>query len=244
MSQNQYDVLAQIAEATAASPIRRFYEEHTFFRALGDITGKSILDVACGTGLYSRRFKQRGAGRVVGLDNSEGMIAYARHVESGAPLGIEYVVQDAADAHTLGTFDIVTATYLLHYAPSAEVLSSMCKNLRASLAPGALLVSISMSPDIELANPSYYHKYGFELRSTGEDGAEVKLTSVMPDLPFELKAYHWSKAAYERALRDAGLREITWHEPEIAPEGIAAHGADFWADYVRKPHAMVLSARA
>jgi ubiquinone/menaquinone biosynthesis C-methylase UbiE len=244
MSTNQYDVLAQITEATAASPIRRFYEEHTFFRALGDITGKTILDVACGTGLYSRRFKQRGAARVVGLDNSEGMIAYARHLESSAPLGIEYVVQDAADAHTLGSFDIVTATYLLHYAPSSQVLASMCQNLRASLAPGALLVSLSMSPDIELETRSYYHKYGFELRSTGRDGDEVTLTSVIPGLSFELKAYHWSRAAYESALRGAGLRDITWHEPEIAPEGIAALGAEFWSDYLRRPHAAVISARA
>ncbi|APR88091.1 Methyltransferase [Minicystis rosea] len=244
MSQNQYDVLAQITEATAAWPVRRHFEEHTFFRALGDITGKTILDVACGTGLYSRRFKERGAARVVGIDNSEGMVGYARHVEQSAPLGIEYVVQDAAEAHTLGTFDIVTATYLLHYAPTKEVLFAMCRNLRASLAPGALLVSISLNADVELTTPSYYHKYDFEIRSSGREGDEVTVISKLASLPFQLKAFLWSKATYESALHEAGLKDLVWHDAAIAPEGIAAHGAEYWDDYVRRPHAVVLSARA
>jgi ubiquinone/menaquinone biosynthesis C-methylase UbiE len=241
---NQYDVLAKMTEVTAEAPIRKYFEEFTFFKALGDIAGRSVLDVACGTGLYSRRFKQHGAGRVVGLDSSAGMIEYARHLEREAPLGIEYVAQDAATAGELGTFDVVTATYLLHYASSKEQLRAMCATLRRALAPGGRLVSICMNPDVEFSQPGYYHPYGFELRSRGQEGDEVRLSSIVPGVDFSLTAYYWKRSTYEAALQAAGFRDIAWCTPEIAPEGIAALGAAFWQPYLRRSHAVVFTCRS
>ena len=49
----------------------------TFERA-GDVTGKDVLDVGCGSGVYSVDFARRGARRVVGVDFSENMLARAR----------------------------------------------------------------------------------------------------------------------------------------------------------------------
>jgi ubiquinone/menaquinone biosynthesis C-methylase UbiE len=241
---NQYDVLAKITEATAEAPLRKHFEEFSFFKALGDITGRSVLDVACGTGLYSRRLKQRGAGRVVGLDSSEGMIAYARHMEQQAPLGIEYVVQDAASAGELGVFDVVTATYLLHYASTVEQMRGMCATLRRSLAPGGRLVSICLNPEARVTDPAYYRPYGFELRSRGQEGDEVQLVSVVPEMPFTVSAWCWSRRTYEAALQSAGFRDIVWRAPEIAPEGLAAFGQAYWQDYLRFPHAAVFTCTA
>jgi toxoflavin synthase len=241
---NQYDVLAKITEATAEAPLRKYFEEFTFLEVLGDITGRSVLDVACGTGLYSRRIKQRGASRVVGMDSSEGMIAYARHVEQQAPLGIEYVVQDAATAGELGTFDVVTATYLLHYASSVEQMRGMCATLRRSLAPGGRLVSICLNPDARVTEPPYYRPYGFELRSRGQEGDETQLVSVTPGMPFSVTTWHWSRRTYEAALQSAGFRNIVWCAPEIAPEGLAAFGEAYWRDYLRFPHAAVFTCTA
>jgi len=239
---SQYDTLAAITNLTAEMPLRKYYEEYTFFQVLGNITGRSVLDVACGTGLYSRRFKQRGAARVVGIDNSEGMIGYARHLEASQPLGIAYHVLDAAGARNLGTFDVVAATYLLHYAPTREVLRDMCTSLFASLAPGGRLVSICMNPDIELADASYYRKYGFEAASHGEeDGNVITIKSLVPELPFTISAHHWRRSTYEDTLRGAGFHDVVWHPPQIAPEGLTALGADHWAEYLRRPHAEVFS---
>ncbi len=241
---NQYDVLAKITEATAEAPLRKHFEEYTFLKTLGDITGRSVLDVACGSGLYSRRFKQRGASRVVGLDSSEGMIAYARHQEQQAPLGIEYVVQDAASAGGLGTFEVVAATYLLHYASSVRQMQGMCASLRRALAPGGRLVSICLNPDARVTDPAYYRPYGFELRSRGQEGDEVQLVSAVPEMPFSITAYRWSRATYEATLQSAGFRNIVWHPPEIAPEGLSAFGGAYWEAYLRAPHASVFTCTA
>ncbi|WP_158625568.1 class I SAM-dependent methyltransferase [Corallococcus carmarthensis] len=238
---SQYDLLAKLSEATAAAPYRKYFEEFTFFNALGDVAGRTVLDVACGTGLYSRRLKRRGASRVLGVDASQGMIDYACHLERESPLGIEYVVQDAAHAEALGLFDVVVATYLLHYAPTRQDLGAMCAMLRRSLAPGNRLVSICMNPDVQLADPGYYRPYGFEVHSRGQEGDEARLSGILPDLPFTLVAYHWSRPTYEAALRDAGFRDITWRRPEVSPEGLSAMGASYWDAYLRQPHAAVFT---
>ena len=236
---SQYDLLATLSEATAEAPLRKYFEEYSFFEALGDVRGQSILDIGCGTGLYTRRLKQRGAARVLGLDASAGMIEYARHLESGKPLGIEYVVKDAADAGDVGRFDVVTATYLLHYAPSREVMSGMCRSMLRALAPGGRLVSICLNPEINLTDPSYYHPYGFEMASRGGEGAEAMMTSVMPEMPFAIKTYAWSRATYEGALTEAGFRDIRWHAPAISPAGLEKLGSDHWRAYLRQPHAAI-----
>lgn len=236
---SQYDVLASLTEATAEAPLRKYFEAYSFFEALGDVRSQSVLDIGCGTGLYSRRLKQRGAARVLGLDASAGMIAYARHLESEEPLGIEYVVKDAADAGDVGRFDVVAATYLLHYAPSREVMSGMCRSMHRALVPGGRLVSICLHPEINLSDPSYYHPYGFEMASRGGEGDEALMTSVMPEMPFTIKAYAWSRATYAAALTEAGFRDIRWHAPMISPEGLEELGSDYWQAYLSQPHAAI-----
>ena len=49
-------------------PLRRYVELPSVYQFLGDVTGLSILDLACGTGYYARELRRRGAARVVGVD--------------------------------------------------------------------------------------------------------------------------------------------------------------------------------
>ncbi len=39
---------------TKANPIKKYAEENTFLRTVGDVQGMSVLDVACGYGYYAR----------------------------------------------------------------------------------------------------------------------------------------------------------------------------------------------
>ena len=49
----------------------RHCQDPVIFRALGDVRGKSLLDLACGDGFYTRRFRAEcGADPVVGVDLS------------------------------------------------------------------------------------------------------------------------------------------------------------------------------
>ncbi len=77
--------------------------------------GQRILDVATGTGLVAFALAARGCG-VVGLDQSEAMLARARQRLAQHPAPITFV-KGEAESLPFGdaTFDALTFTYLLRY---------------------------------------------------------------------------------------------------------------------------------
>nr|VFK22399.1 MAG: Methyltransferase domain-containing protein [Candidatus Kentron sp. LPFa]VFK35320.1 MAG: Methyltransferase domain-containing protein [Candidatus Kentron sp. LPFa] len=127
---------------------------------LGDLSGKSILDLACGEGYYTRKLKQREATRVLGVDISEKMIELARQDETKEPLGIEYIIRDARELGEIGKFDMVVAAYLLNYAQTKEQLLEMCQSIYTNLKPGGRFVTLNNNPEQSLSSYSKTEKYG------------------------------------------------------------------------------------
>src|SRR5882724_4516958 len=76
-SDEQYDALGEAYERVKYIPTG-LCERATFLSALPPLTGKTVLDVACGTGFYPRQFVTLGAARVVGVDSSHEMVSYAQ----------------------------------------------------------------------------------------------------------------------------------------------------------------------
>src|SRR5262249_56939118 len=107
----------------------------------GDRAGRPVGDLACGEGFYTRRLRQHGAARAVGVDLSEGMIHLAREQESAHPLGIEYLVQDGRDLRLSEDFDLAVAAYLLNYARDRAELGAMCRGIAPCLKPGGRFVT-------------------------------------------------------------------------------------------------------
>ena len=67
----------------------RHCQDPVIFRTLGDIRGKSLLDLACGDGFYTRRFRTEcGASPVMGIDLSPKQIERAEAIERREQLGI------------------------------------------------------------------------------------------------------------------------------------------------------------
>lgn len=80
-------------------------------RALGDVSGRRIVDIGCGTGRIVRWFaEQRGAGEVVGIDFSPATVEAARNestalVSSGVVRFVQGDVVGGLDAVGAGSFD-------------------------------------------------------------------------------------------------------------------------------------------
>lgn len=68
----------------------------SILRLLGDVKGKRLLDMACGTGVVSRILARMGA-TVTGVDISAEMLSYASEREQAQPLGISYHHGSASD---------------------------------------------------------------------------------------------------------------------------------------------------
>ena len=239
---SQYDGFAHSYRKAVALDVRRYVDNFSLFKVLGDVAGKSTLDVGCGTGAIARMLKQRGARSVVGLDISESMLEVARGEEASNPLGVEYVRCDIADAGALGPFDAVTASYVLPHASSQVQLFTMCQGIFEALAPGGRFVAIQPDGRFAVNDPEYYEPYGMRAYVDGplEDAAPLRVTMTSADTEFTIRAHYWTSEGYTSALRRAGFTDIRWCSPEVAPEGIAALGPAFWTKYLARPWAMLL----
>ncbi|RKH43550.1 class I SAM-dependent methyltransferase [Corallococcus sicarius] len=238
----QYDQIGEKVAGWDVLPVRSEYiEGHTFFKALGSVEGQTVLDLACGDGLYTRQLKARGAHRVVGVDISEEMIGVARRQDEAEPLGIEYRVSDVADMAPLGAFDCVTAVYLLHYAHSPEHLLRMCRNIHAHVKPGGRFVTYAFNPGFSAKGPNST-RYGITMLDFPEsprEGQEIS-AELHTKSPFTIHFSYWSRATHEQALREAGFQNLTWIRPDCSPEGISRYGREFWQDYLDNPHGVAL----
>jgi 2-polyprenyl-3-methyl-5-hydroxy-6-metoxy-1,4-benzoquinol methylase len=101
-----YDKFAKQYKASKRLPFREYVEWYSYNKLLGDISQKSVLDLACGEGYYTRRIKQIGADRVVGVDISAKMIRLAKQQEQNHPLEIDYLLGDVMTIGSIGQFEV------------------------------------------------------------------------------------------------------------------------------------------
>ena len=206
---------------------------------LGDLRGRSVLDLACGDGFFTRLIKSEGAARVVGVDLSSEMIKKAQVLEADERLDIEYQVGDVAELSGLGRFDIVFAGFLLHYSPDVESLRKMANNIRASLKPGGLFVSFNENPFIPVHSGI---KYGVETIASGavKDGAKITRVHYEGNQRvFEFSHHHFEPQTYETALKSAGFSTVEW-KPFVAASGV---DLAYWDEYLNRFSIKVLVAR-
>ncbi|MEH2085970.1 class I SAM-dependent methyltransferase [Nostoc sp.] len=235
----EYDRIALQFQKINKLPYRLYGEAYTYLNLIGDVGGKSILDLACGEGFFTRLLKQNGAARLVGVDISSEMIELARLEEASVPLEIEYIIGDVMEIGSIGSFDLVVASYLLNYASTKEQLLKMCQAIAIHLEPGGRFVSLNNN--LELL-PEFYdkhQKYGIARRCADslKEGTPITLTLSIPDdgESINIDNYYLSKATYEWALMSAGFKEIHWHHPIVSPKGIEKFGSEYWQDYIDYP---------
>lgn len=229
-----YDPIAEQYQRSKQQPWRTHIEANTLMQLIGDPTEKSVLDVACGEGFYTRMLKQRGAARVTGVDLSAGMIDLARRQEETHQQGIEYVIADARQYTPIEKYDLVVAAYLLNYAQNRQELQEMCDGIARCLKPGGRFITVNSSPFLLFPAAPSYRKYGFETKVEGDwrEGAPITWRFHLSDGVFEIENYYLDSTIHEEAFRLAGFQAILWHGPRLSPEGIEMHGDAFWSCFL------------
>nr|AHE14840.1 UbiE/COQ5 methyltransferase family protein [uncultured bacterium] len=229
----QYDMIGARFEESKSTAAFSAADTFTLSGALGDITGLSALDLACGYGYNTRLLAQRGTRSVVGVDVSAEMIRLAEKHEAQSPMGIDYVIADVADLPPLGRFDLATAVYLFNYASTRTVLRSMFRSIRANLADHGRLLAI-------VANPTpfpdgNYEQFGLRILER-VPGDEVPLIrqEFTTDPPTPLEDYEWQLTDYELAARQAGFRTVQWSAVRTPPPDRDRDEA-FWRKYREHP---------
>jgi ubiquinone/menaquinone biosynthesis C-methylase UbiE len=145
MAKDLYSRLDEIDDASLES-IARMLERrgnhpqqvairNTYLDSLGDLAGRHVLEIGCGTGVVTRELSRRvgPTGRLVASDPSHGMIGIARRLAREADLSaLDLQVQDARSLpYPDATFDVTCAITVLSHVPEREaVLREMARVTR------------------------------------------------------------------------------------------------------------------
>ena len=112
------------------------------------------------------------------------MVRLACTKEQDDPTGVEYRVGDAIDLPVLGSFDLVTAVYLLNYAMSKDQMLGMCRSAYDNLVAGGRFIAYTVNPAYTLSKPNGA-KYGsyFRHMTPEEIGMSVTENSLPSHQP-------------------------------------------------------------
>jgi SAM-dependent methyltransferase len=211
-------------------------------------SGKRVLDLGCGPGLYANALASLGAS-VVGVDFSANSLAHARSMAAERGLAVAYHEANYLDFQIDGTFDLVLLIFgdFCPLAPSQR--RRLLDNVRRWLAPGGRFVfdvsssalfggleesaSYEVAPDGGFWSPEPYFLFTNRFKYPAEMAYLDRYTVIEADRHREI--FNWMQC-YDRAGLEAELEEAGWAVEET--RGDVAGGpwdpeADFFAVVAR-----------
>lgn len=146
-----------VPEKIADDPAsRRIYTNHIrrYETAACYVSGKRVLDIACGAGYGSRMLSLAGASAVVGVDLSAETVEYAKqHYQTS---NIQFVCANAEQFECSERFDVVVSFETIEHLHHPE---KFLERLRGLLAPdGDLVLSVPLG---ETRHFDPYHLHSF-----------------------------------------------------------------------------------
>lgn len=246
----QYDAVqrdGRFEEGMARMAVyHRHCQDPVIFRALGDVRGKSLLDLACGDGFYTRRFRaEAGAGPVMGIDLSPEQIERAKAIEQHEPLGIDYSAGDVSALELDRTFEVATAIHLLHYLANANEIESTLRRIHNLLGDHGYFVTMIANPEFDLdkhdaSDSRTKFGYYFSLAEAGNGGLlRFHPGGFEKERELTVEFRRWERAFIDSIALGVGFTP-EWHDPFISDEGLETYGEKFFENYLANPQSKLL----
>ena len=225
--------------------------------ALGDCTGKVILDLGGGSGLRAREALALGARRVDNVDLSGAMIARCENEEQrlGRQLGERIVCYQAncfkdlgplslpgagervaGDKGLVGQYDIIMVIWTFDHASTVKELEEGWRNVGRFCRPGGKVVSLGIKEP--LSHGTRLFKYGVELSDVHQmDGGAKFKYSVKTTRPFSCDVVaveaHYNIDRTRAIAAKVGFPLLE----EVRPAEMEAVKKDreFWQTFVDRP---------
>ena len=237
-----YDRISEEYRDSKQLSFREYLERYTLLQLLGEVRGKTVLDMACGEGFYTRLLRRAGASEVTGGDISAEMIRLAQDQERRQPLGCKYLQADAAAFRPAGPVDLVVAMYLLNYARTAEQFLQFCQVCHEALRPGGRLIGVNDNVRNVPTGTVSLKKYGLE-RSCSNPAAEgdvIRYTITNADgRQFQFDNFYLRPETYADAFRKTGFQGFRWVDVRLHP---SQKGNPFWDDFMSNPPIVAFAA--
>ena len=246
----QYDVIGATYEEFRNLPLTTLQDANVKAAVAPFIKNAKVLDLACGTGYYSRKFLEWGANQVVGIDISNEMVDAANAASSNLDR-LEFHVGDCSVPvqYQNGPFDMVFGAWLLNYASNGKEMTRMFGNVSVNLKSSGYFIGITPPPTDNprahcekalVAQPALYGDVIVTIQRDVAEGVATHLTAAMKSGKIEFDAYHLNKSLYERSAREGGLRgALTWRavdSPDIDSDVLKGFDSSSWISYLTVPH--------
>ena len=165
---------------TFRKPIFERYE--ITFQIVGNVNGKTVLDIGCGSGIYAVNFATLGAQYVLGVDFSSQMIELARRRarEYGVEGTCRFLQANFLEADLKGKFDFTIAMGVFDYLPDPITFLDKMKSVTSDK------VIVSLPGHSLIREPLRKLRY----RLTGKGNV-----------------YFYSHAEVERIIKHAGVSD-------------------------------------
>jgi ubiquinone/menaquinone biosynthesis C-methylase UbiE len=187
----------------------------------GDVAGQRVLDLGCGSGVYSLSFAERRA-HVTGLDLSPVMIELTSEKAREQSLALDLRVADISRPLPFddAQFDLVFTATVLHYVKD---LASFFREASRVIKPKGCLIASVLHP---VATAYFPLAHSEETVSRDQwhiqyFGADVRMIET-PWIDFgdvsnegrQIISYHHTLSDYFAALASSGLRITDLREPQ------------------------------
>jgi trans-aconitate methyltransferase len=215
-------------QATDEKPDNSYSILPTVLALVGDIRGRRILDLGCGSGFFTEALARQGAQKVTGIDISANQLALApKHPKEN----VEYQLGDIFQMQ-LPQSEVVVAPFVLNYAKDVERLADILRKMADALSNEGKLVAV-----VDLPNHLNHTKFGARKSlARKRDGEPIKIELFRQETRLcELRAIYYLPETIDRLLLASGFRSVTWCRALVHPNGIQKYGADFWKGYTDDP---------
>lgn len=244
---NNFNVLARCYQQSHVKPDKQYSILPTILKLVGDLQGKTVLDLGCGDGFFSRPMAQSGAKWVIGLDNSEEQLKLAGQWQlPNLELRLADIFQD-----DLPMADVINAPFVANYANTSNELTKFFVRVNGALNKNGRAVFVMDIRNFPCGNLGYrrMRAVGATKMTTGDypgifgPNLSVTLWNGGRKPICVLRVRQHSQIAIQTALQEAGFQNIRWHLPIVSAEGIERYDKKFWDGYPEHCELAYITAR-
>jgi 2-polyprenyl-3-methyl-5-hydroxy-6-metoxy-1,4-benzoquinol methylase len=175
----------------------------TIMRLIGDVTGKKIIDVGCGSGYLTAKLAHH-ASYVLGVDPSRKMIEIANREYNQIP-HLEFVnesIEDFSNTRSDNEFDVAVSNMSLITIPD---LDETLRAISSLLLPEGIFA-------LNITHPCFYNQYRkyqpaetFQYQIPQAQKGRLIISNDPEGLPSPTTHFHRPLQEYFRSLRDASF---------------------------------------